>query len=372
MHLLMTADTIGGVWTYALDLIRALAARDVTVTLATMGAPLSAEQRAEARRLPSLEVRESRYKLEWMPDPWTDVARAGDWLRELERETCPDLVHLNGYVHGAVSFNAPVLIVAHSCVLSWWRAVKGEEAPPEWNRYAHAVCCGLHHAQAIIAPTRAMLSALEQGYGPFDRIPTMVIPNGRDDRLYRVGPLSEKEPWILTAGRLWDEAKNIALLERAAPKLDWPVHAAGEGCPQAGKTAVRFLGRLRPEELACHLRRAAIYALPARYEPFGLSVLEAALSGCALVLGDIESLRENWDGAARFVPPDDADALRDALNGLAHDPAWRARLAARARERAQGFTPCRMAVAYLNLYRRLVPPPTPPSYQPEKTLLCVS
>ncbi len=37
--------------------------------------------------------------------------------------------------------------------------------------------------------------------------------------------------------------------------------------------------------------------LPARYEPFGLSVLEAALSGCALVLGDIPSLRES--GATR-------------------------------------------------------------------------
>jgi glycogen synthase len=54
--------------------------------------------------------------------------------------------------------------------------------------------------------------------------------------------------------------------------------------------------------------RASIYALPARYEPFGLSALEAALSGCALILGDIPSLREVWLEAAPYVSPDDESA----------------------------------------------------------------
>ncbi len=54
------------------------------------------------------------------------------------------------------------------------------------------------------------------------------------------------------------------------------------------------VGRLGPEEMREQYARAAIFAHPARYEPFGLSVLEAALSGCALVLGDISSLRELW------------------------------------------------------------------------------
>ena len=78
---------------------------------------------------------------------------------------------------------------------------------------------------------------------------------------------------------------------------------------------------------------AAIYALPARYEPFGLSVLEAAQHGCALVLGDIDSLRENWDGAALFVDPDDAGALAASWARLAAHPtrAGRAGRAGRAR-----------------------------------------
>src|SRR3546814_4918927 len=72
--------------------------------------------------------------------------------------------------------------------------------------------------------------------------------------------------------------------------------------------------------MAGWLGRATFFALPARYEPFGLAVLEAALSGCALVLGDIPTLRELWDGVAAFVPPGDIEALEDVLTQLIADP----------------------------------------------------
>jgi hypothetical protein len=101
--------------------------------------------------------------------------------------------------------------------------------------------------------------------------------------------------------------------------------------------------------------RAAIYALPARYEPLGLSVLEAALAGCALVLGDIPSLREVWGGeAAIFVPPNDVDALADALELLRREPVRRARLAVCARARALEYGPARMAASYLAAYSSLL------------------
>jgi glycosyltransferase involved in cell wall biosynthesis len=99
--------------------------------------------------------------------------------------------------------------------------------------------------------------------------------------------------------------------------------------------------------------RASIYALPARYEPFGLSILEAASAGCALVLGDIATLRENWDGAADFVAPDDGDALAGAIQRLIDDPLRRDRQARLARRRARRFPADRMAAAYLTLYREL-------------------
>jgi glycosyltransferase involved in cell wall biosynthesis len=128
--------------------------------------------------------------------------------------------------------------------------------------------------------------------------------------------------------------------------------------PEGGRVVpagVQCLGELPREALAREFAGASIYALPARYEPFGLSVLEAALSGCALVLGDIPSLREVWGDAAAYVPPDDHAALRFTLQRLVAQPAERARLAQAAMLRAQLFTPARMAGGYLATYARLAP-----------------
>jgi glycogen(starch) synthase len=111
-----------------------------------------------------------------------------------------------------------------------------------------------------------------------------------------------------------------------------------------------MLGRLASHELADWYSRAAIYALPARYEPFGLSALEAAHSGCALVLGDIPSLREIWGDAAVFVPPGDSQALEHAIRELIADPARRQAAADAAYEHAMRYTPRRMGDRYLDAY----------------------
>jgi glycosyltransferase involved in cell wall biosynthesis len=107
------------------------------------------------------------------------------------------------------------------------------------------------------------------------------------------------------------------------------------------------LGKLPPREVAELLARASVFAAPARYEPFGLSILEAALAGCALVLGDIPSLREVWGDAALFAAPDDPGPT---LRLVARDDELRHELAARARRRAARYTPQRMADGCLEAY----------------------
>jgi glycosyltransferase involved in cell wall biosynthesis len=114
-----------------------------------------------------------------------------------------------------------------------------------------------------------------------------------------------------------------------------------------------MLGELRPEVLADWMGRASIYALPARYEPFGLSVLEAALCDAVLVLGDVPSLREIWRDAAVYVPPRRPDLLGVAIDSLADDPFRRRAMAAAARSRALQLTPERMAAGYYALYNEL-------------------
>ena len=369
---LMTADTGGGVWSYALDLCRGLCDRGVEVALAVIGAmgakgamgePSGEAQRDMAGRIPGLRLFESTFRQERTEDRWRDVERAGDWLLGLEARFAPDLVHLNGYVHAALPWSAPRLVVAHSCVLSRWAAIQGPiqgpAAPPSWDHYRGEVAAGLAAADMVVAPTAAMLAALVEQHGPLHR--TRVIGNGRDARLFR--PAAAKEPLVFAAAsRLWDEAKNLAALERVAPDLSWPVYLAGENHPPDGGPQgdplrtrnARLLGRLSQRALAAWLGRSSIYVLPARYEPFGLSVLEAALAGCALVLGDVPSLRELWRGRAVFVPPDDPEALSRALAELIADPERRNLLAAGARARALERTPERMVEGYLGAYSELL------------------
>lgn len=332
----MTADTVGGVWTYALDLAREMP--NVEVSLATMGRPMSPDQRAEASAIPNLEVFESSYKLEWMENPWHDVRAAGRWLMSLEAAIRPDVVHLNGLCHGALPFEAPKLVVMHSCVLSWWEAVKGEAAPSDWDRYSEEVRRGVLGADTVVAPTHAVMSTTERLYGTPKA--TRVIPNGR----WGVEPKA-KEPFVFAAGRMWDEAKNIGTLESVKDRLSWPLFVAGDGSS---------LGRLDTEAMRDWLGRASIYAFPAKYEPFGLSVLEAALAGCALVLGDIPSLRENWEGRAIFVRPDDETGVAEAVERLIVNPKLRERMGRCAREHALTFSTKRFARSYTSLYKELV------------------
>jgi glycosyltransferase involved in cell wall biosynthesis len=222
-----------------------------------------------------------------------------------------------------------------------------------WEEYKQRVKRGLQGVDLVLAPTQAMLKALETHYGPLPH--GRVIYNGRNPELFIKG---KKERFIFTANRVWDEAKNVLALEKVAARLPWPVYVAGEDKhPSGGSVSVshlQLLGQLSFKEVLPWFARAPIYALPARYEPFGLSALEAALSGCALVLGDIPSLREVWGEAALFVPPDDAEALEVALVLLIIDPTYRQIMAHRAFERAQKFTSEKMINNYLSTYRELV------------------
>jgi glycogen(starch) synthase len=356
MKILMTADAVGGVWTYAMELSAALARHDVQVVLATMGPRPSEAQREAAREIPGLELECSDFKLEWMVDPWADVDRAGDWLQRLAARESVDLVHLNGYAHAALTWSQPVVSVAHSCVCSWWQAVYRTHAPPEWNVYRERVTAGLNGATCIVAPTKAFLEQIRRIYQPAK--PACVIHNARSSGFCARTEPQGRLPVIFASGRLWDEAKSIRVLDQAVRGLPWNAYVAGSVVSPDGKyvrvSALRCLGPLSPRDHSGWLKRAAIFVHPARYEPFGLSVLEAALAGCALVLSDLPTLRELWQGAAMFVDADDAPALHRALRLLLSDPDRMRSLSKASFNRARQYRPEAMGQAYATLYANLI------------------
>jgi glycosyltransferase involved in cell wall biosynthesis len=343
---LMTTDVVGGVFSYSLDLARALAAHDVKVVLYTMGGPAAEEQRSAAFACGNVELIERSYKLEWMEDPWCDMEQSGSELLSLTRTRNVDVVHLNGYAHASLDWRRPVLVAGHSCVLSWWRAVKGGYAPGEWHLYRERVREGVRSADYIVAPSAAMLEELRWFYGPLP--PSAVVPNGSGGE-FKPG---QKQAWIVTSGRLWDEGKNVAAVRNAARRVTWPVYAAGAG--ECGHEENFFpIGHQPRREMARWFSAASIYVHPALYEPFGLTVLEAAKSACALVLGDIPSLRENWEGAAIFVNPRDERQLVSALRELIANDDLREGLQRKAYIRALPFTAGTMAKGYMKIYRQL-------------------
>lgn len=359
MRALVTADALGGVWSYTRELVTGLLRRGVEVTLVTFGdLPRPAQTHWMAGL--SLDYRPTAFRLEWMQESERDLELSSEYLRGVAEEVRPDVVHLNQYGYGAVDFHAPKVVVAHSDVVSWWVAVHGSE-PEETNWtswYRKLVCRGLEGADVVVAPSRWMLNQLQRYY--LKPRCVQVLHNGRSPELFR--PQVAKSTRAMSVGRLWDEGKQISLLTGIKPAM--PITIAGaERNPAAnaemrrGKKSsrVEFAGELGEGELSVLYRKAAVYVATSRYEPFGLAPLEAALSRCAVVANDIESLRELWGDAVYYFARNDAGSLTAALRRMATDPELRILFAGRAYAHARKhFTAERMADEYVGLYHKLV------------------
>jgi glycosyltransferase involved in cell wall biosynthesis len=355
-RILMTTDAVGGVWIFATGLARALGAAGLQVTLVTLGPRPTPAQRDVLGGAPGISVVETDLKLEWQDPAGLDVGNAAALLHDIAQRFAPDIVHLNGFREANLKWPAPTVLVAHSCVNTWASSC-GETAcfaDEPWNTYSAAVRAALCNADVWVAPTAAFGDQIAQQYG----VPRSghVIWNGIDEIR---GKPAARRPVILGAGRVWDKAKNLSALAAIAPGVDWPVRIAGRTEPDQRESSrsgqnCEFTGELAHQALLHEMRHAGIFVSPARYEPFGLSVLEAASSGCALVLSDIATFRELWDGAALFVDPRDPDALRRSVQSVCRDDVQRTRLQRAAAERSRRYPLRQTAAAYRSIYASLL------------------
>ena len=354
LKLLLTTDAVGGVWTYSLDLARALAdAADAMVYLAVMGPSPSAEQLDAAAAIPGLQLIDTGLPLDWLAEEPAHLRDAAATLNDLAVGAGVDIVQLHTPALAAASFEVPTVGVIHSCVGSWWSAVKDGPFPESLAWRADLVREGMRLTDAIVAPTHAFAETVREAYG-LPALPT-AVHNGRACSDLPSAPQANV---AFTAGRLWDEGKDIATFDRAAALGSVPFRAAGhlEG-PNGARVTLSHaeaLGRLDEDSLKSQLAARPVFVSTARYEPFGLSVLEAAQAGCALVLTDIATFRELWSDAALFVPLHDEHAVAAAVDQLITDPPARARLGEAARERSRQFTPAATASAMLDQYRALL------------------
>lgn len=355
-RIVMTADAVGGVWSYAIDLVRELAPYGIEVLLAVMGPLPDLSQQREAARIQNLELTAKPFALEWYTDVSdAELQRSGEWLQSLASSFHANIVHINGYAQASQHWDVPTVVVAHSCVYSWWLSVHGEFPPASWTPYRRRVMEGLRSASAVVAPTAWMLKTLERLYG-------RGLPNAQVVRNFSGLPVQTipKEPFIFSCGRLWDESKNMLFLDGIARSLDWPLHMAGHATgPEGSQVTLEGAhqdGVLTRAEMSDRFAKAAIFAHPARYEPFGLAVLEAARNACALVLADVPPLRELWDGCALFASPGDRDKWTHSLNRASRDSAMRGQLSRRALERSSNYGAIETAAQYVEVYNSLARP----------------
>jgi glycosyltransferase involved in cell wall biosynthesis len=343
----MTADAMGGVWTYVYELAKGLKSKKYEIILAVMGdAPLKA-QFDQMLATGNVKICFKPFRLEWMENPWGDVDNAGEWLLSLSDMYQPDLVHVNGYAHVSLPWNVPVVCVAHSCVYSWFSHVRMKLPDSHWEEYKKRVVNGLKTAATVVAPSMAMLKDLETHYGNLKN--ARVIYNGRSG--YDICDV-KKEPIIFASGRIWDDAKNLKLLMTISKHFHWPLYIAGSGNPDSEYDG--HLGLLSESEMASWYSRASIYISSALYEPFGLSVLEAAFCNCALILSDISSLREIWADAALYVNPRRTEEIIVAVERLINSNQMISEYARKAYRKSLKYTPDFMCNDYVQIYNELL------------------
>ncbi|ODP36447.1 glycosyltransferase family 4 protein [Sphingomonas turrisvirgatae] len=355
MRVLITTDAVGGVWQYSVDLARELGVLGVECVLALLGPPPSPAQRAEAQAIATATLIETGLPLDWLCDGPKPVLAAGAAIGDLARAQRVDLVQLNMPTLGAASpIGVPTVAVTHGCVSTWWQAAKrGQPLDPMFDWHRRLMGEGLRAADRLVAPTASYARVVARHYGL--RHAPAVVHNGRTALPARTSAMHDR---ALTVGRLWDKVKRAALLDTAAARLTVPFDAAGTVTGPHGEQVdlanLHLLGTLDGAALGDRLASRPVFVSAASFEPFGLAVLEAAQAGCALVLSDISSFRELWDGAALFVAGDDAAAYVHAIDTLIGDSALRHRLGEAARQRAARYTPQAMAARMHGIYAGLL------------------
>jgi glycosyltransferase involved in cell wall biosynthesis len=208
------------------------------------------------------------------------------------------------------------------------------------------------------------------------RTPLTVIPNGIDESTYPAPSPQALDRWRERVGEgfflfvgVLRYYKGLHTLVEAARGLGARVVIAGDGPERellasqvrsAGASNVTLLGHVSDEDKMCLLKLSRTFVFPShlRSEAFGMSLVEAAMAARPMISCDIgtgttyinQHRKTGW-----IIPPDDAAALRVAMQEALDDPRQAARFGQAARTRfEQLFTAERMALAYEALYRRLL------------------
>ena len=248
---------------------------------------------------------------------------------------------------------------------------------PEWHErskvvlFRRAIAVAARRADALVAVSETTARRLRDRFP--EHVPIHVIPHGVDHERFRpddpgddddvLGRLGVRPPYVAFVGTV-EPRKDVPSLVRAFDRIagrhpDLRLVIAGTVgwgeddfervvAGAAHRDRVVRTGFVPDAAVPPLLRHAAAVAYPSLEEGFGLPALEALACGAALVTTEGSAMAEVTGGAAVLVPPGDAAALADALEGVVDGaaPDRAAGLAIAAR-----YTWERTAAAHVEVYR---------------------
>ncbi len=184
----------------------------------------------------------------------------------------------------------------------------------------------------VLQLTRVLMPNAEREFEMLTRVfgaselPVVLVPNAiRPERFLHADPMPFVQRYglkefVLCTARI-EPNKNQLMLIWALRGTGLPLVLAGkEGdaeyaqlCRRWAGTEVHFVGELSPQMLASAYASARVHALPSWSETPGLANLEAALAGCALVVGNRGAEQEYLGEWAYVCDPGDCRSIREAV-----------------------------------------------------------
>lgn len=284
---------------------------------------------------------------------------------------------------GPVRGRVPLVVTLHDLFAlthprefrGWHRAYTQATLPALARRAARVICVSdATRADAIerLGLNPAVVCVVPNGVHP------RFAPQAADDAVRAALRARYALPsqFVLTVGALEPRknvARLVAALLRAAERpggeelclvhvgppgwrnveIASAVRRASNARTPGGHPRARMLGLVSDDDLAALYRAATFVAYPSLREGFGLPVAEALASGAAVLTSRGGALEEVAGDAAHLVPPEDDDALADALWHLWTDGDARAALASRGPARAARWRWDAVARATVAVYREV-------------------
>ena len=295
--------------------------------------------------LPEEEREEAVEDLFKSSDLSENVEILADQLTRLIDELQPDIIHAHSiYVvfnrviaqmHESSKLKIPIVVTVHGLP-------KPLILPDGKETTDYIEFASYFNFDLVIAVSENVAEALRKHLDLEFHKRIQTIYSGIDLSVFRPIPDLEKQWDLAFMGRL-ETMKSVDLFPKMLsilkPKFpDLKMMMTGEGSlkdwlfkefeEQEVASMVDYHGVVETSDVPVFINKSRIFLYPSRREPFGLSIVEAMACGIPVVTTDVfgprEIIKHNHDGIA--VPPDDVEALAEAIEMLLKDSELRIRI----------------------------------------------